>query len=276
MDQKNVFHTHDAFLGVWTERNHDTMTYFLVRRLLRRAGFTFHLDPEVRKRYKCISKDYHAGSCGDVHFVSQIYPAGFRFQFYENVIRDNPCGGLYHFDKMAKAPYLWRLRVTLIRRKIGKLLARLGFTDATDRPPADALGWVRHERAKQDAFQRTTVHEPPAYGSDDAEKRPLRDGEIRYFRDWNGRLLRGPVYHHINNMWWVLVSPTEVRNMACFDLFTFDPAKHKRKENVNAIRRMKDTLKKVVDREDFERAICLRDEIKRREQSEAVHERQGS
>lgn len=270
MDQKNVFHTHDAFFGVWTEKSEDRMTYFLMRRLLRREGFTFRLDPEVRKRYKCISKNYHAGERQGVHFVSQIYPAGFRFEFYENVIRDNPIGGRYHFEKMAKAPYLWRLRVTLMFKKMSKLLTRLGFRDVTARPPADALGWVRYERARHGA------HSTPEYGVTDADGKRLQDGEIRYFRDWNGRLLRGPVYHNINNMWWVLVSPTEVRNIACFELFTYDPAKHKPKESLNALARMKDVLKKVVDREDFERAIRLRDEIKRQEQTEAVNGCKGT
>ena len=47
----------------------------------------------------------------------------------------------------------------------------------------------------------------------------MRNGETKYFRDWSGYLLRGKVYHNINNMWWVLLADGKVRNVACFDLF---------------------------------------------------------
>ena len=47
----------------------------------------------------------------------------------------------------------------------------------------------------------------------------LRNGETKYFRDRSGYLLRGKVYHNINNMWWVLLADGKVRNVACFDLF---------------------------------------------------------
>ena len=53
----------------------------------------------------------------------------------------------------------------------------------------------------------------------DRDGNTLRNGETKYFRDWSGYLLRGKVYHNINNMWWVLLADGKVRNVACFDLF---------------------------------------------------------
>jgi hypothetical protein len=41
----------------------------------------------------------------------------------------------------------------------------------------------------------------------------LRCGEVRYFKDWKGKIRKGRIYHHINNMWWIITSKYKLRNI---------------------------------------------------------------
>lgn len=69
----------------------------------------------------------------------------------------------------------------------------------------------------------TDGEEQPSYNGLDRDKKVLRNGDIKYFRHWNGYLYRGRIYHNINNMWWVIVDKYTVRNIAAFDLFDLGP-----------------------------------------------------
>ena len=62
-----------------------------------------------------------------------------------------------------------------------------------------------------------------SYNNKDRDKKTLYNGQIKYFRDYNGYLYRGQIYHNINNMWWVIVNDTEYTNKADFDLFDLSP-----------------------------------------------------
>lgn len=58
-----------------------------------------------------------------------------------------------------------------------------------------------------------------SYDKDKYKKR-IKNGDFKYFRDrYSGRLLRGRVYHNINNMWWVVINKRDVRNIVCWELF---------------------------------------------------------
>lgn len=57
------------------------------------------------------------------------------------------------------------------------------------------------------------------YNSTDRDKNVIHDGDIKYYRGWDGYLRRGKVYHNINNMWWVIVNKYEWNNIASFELF---------------------------------------------------------
>ena len=75
------------------------------------------------------------------------------------------------------------------------------------------LSWI--------AFIRFWYSEP--YNGRDREGLTLHNGDIKYFRAWNGYLYRGRIYHNINNMWWVIVDKYTVRNVAAFNLFDLAP-----------------------------------------------------
>ena len=53
----------------------------------------------------------------------------------------------------------------------------------------------------------------------DKNKKPLINGELKYFRDYKGHLRRGEIYHNLNNMFWVITDKYSYTNKANFDLF---------------------------------------------------------
>lgn len=260
-----TFHIHDAGIHAWTEQKDDWASYREIRKTLREAAFVFHDDPRIRNNYPTLKQSRHAGSRRDLHFASEIYPAGFRFEFYGDVVRDNRHGGRYHFDKLEKMPYLRRQMAILVLRKISARLKELGFQDATKPVPEDSMEFVRNERADLEAFQGAGFYKRPleAYNAEDADGILLKDGDVRYFRTRNGRLLRGTAWHHINNMWWVVVNRRHVENIASFRLFAYDAARHGRKVHPEGRQRIKAALKRASENEDFERAIRIRDALRR-------------
>lgn len=52
----------------------------------------------------------------------------------------------------------------------------------------------------------------------DRDRNEIKDGEIKYFRE-NGRLMKGEVYHKINNMKWVILNDRQYKSIYCGDLF---------------------------------------------------------
>jgi len=246
-------------------------TLSAIRGVLRREGYSCRQDPKV---HKCIRKAHLMGRKDDVHYALECGPRGFKLDFYEDVIRDNKCGGRYHFDKMAKMPYLRRLKVQLIHQKLASELEVMGFVSRFGVPHDRARAWVLEQRAELLDFQGPNFYDEErrySYNCEDADKIQIRDGEIRYFYDrYDGSLHRGEVWRHINSMWWVIENETTVSNIACFELFFYDPARHPRRRPHNPMKTMEHALKKMVEKRDFERAIGLRDAIRREERLAGV------
>lgn len=243
---------------------HDKETLASLKRTMKKAGYVFRQDVTVAK---IIRRCHFAGHKDDVHFTCEVSPCGIKIEFYEDVVRDNKSGGRYHFDKMDKMPYLRRLKVKLIHEKLAARLELLGFVDDTPIGSDRAAAWVLQERASLIAFQGEKFYENPVYwiygNSTDADGREIVEGQIKYFRDWSGHLLRGEAWHHINNMWWVILHKGEVQNVAAFDLFDYDPSRHPRKKSRDPLPRMERKLRKLVEREEFEKCSGLRDAIRR-------------
>jgi hypothetical protein len=268
--EERRFHTYDSSLNIWgctpttdlSILEADWRTYGKVIQLLRQEGFRVTLDRSVHQR---IRKHYHAGRRGDVLFASEAHGVHCKFEFYEDVIRDNKAGGRYHFDKMAKAPYLWRLKVTLLHRKIGGLLHSLGFKDRTDEKPRDAFHEMQLHRTSLEAFHgpRLWADMRHNYNVEDGEGREIKDGEKRWFYERNGRLMRGECWHHINNMWWVIVDRYDLRNIAAFDLFTYDAAKHPRKWSPHPIQNLSRALERVIKAKNYRKAAVMSDALGR-------------
>lgn len=205
--------------------------------MLRAEGFTIENDAEVAK---CIRRDYYIGRRGDLELYAHRYPAGFEIIFFQNVVIKNKNGGRYDSRKFQKMPYMIRLRFMKYRDKIIALLKSLeDLTDETTPNPRLAEERIKaryveewHHEQKDMNFRLSDLdgqtQEP--YNSRDRDGKTLHNGEVKYFRSWNGYLCRGRVYHNINNMWWVIADRFTVRNMASFELFDLTPEDNRRRQ----------------------------------------------
>lgn len=265
--QDKTFSIHDTTVSIWRDipgvdwlKDHDWDTHEAIRMMLVRDGFTFHQDPHTKKHYRCLAKNHHTGEKQDLHFSSRLSGRHHEIVFFEDVVRDNRNGGRWHFDKLAKMPYQRRKKAQLAIGKVSRLLLSLGFTDTAESSPALAIDRCMIQRESLGRFQgdRFYAQPPHDYNSKDCDGNLLRDGQIRYFWDYCGRLGRGVVMHHINNMWWVIASPYTLLNIASFDFFDWKPGMPLKKP-CNREKKLNTALQKAVDIRNYERAIVLRD-----------------
>jgi hypothetical protein len=234
--------------------------------LITLCGFTFHQDPEVKKHYRILAKTHFHGQCGDLQFKTNIYTTGMVFEFYQDIVHKNPHGGYYDFHKVEKMPYLIRLKLTWIMQKIIVLLEERGFVNKTKPVFRTAYANIFQHRAELEAFQGKGFYdrELPSYNCTDADGNRLEDGMIRYFRDYNGYLVRGTIYHNINNMWWVDVNKDCYSNQADFKLFQLNDSV-KRGRFIEPRRRrqkIESLLSMAIQNQNFEKAIVYRDLLK--------------
>lgn len=205
--------------------------------MLRAEGFTIENDAEVAE---CIRRDYYIGRRGDMELYAHRYPAGFEIMFFQNVVIENKNGGRYDFDKFQKMPYMIRLRFMKYRDKIIALPKSLeDLEEETKRNPRLAEERIKaryvedwHHEQKHTNFCLSDLdgQTQESYNSRDRDGKTLHNGEVKYFRSWNGYLCRGRVYHNINNMWWVIADRFTVRNVASFELFDLTPEDNRRRQ----------------------------------------------
>ncbi len=205
--------------------------------MLRAEGFSIENDAEVAK---CIRRDYYIGRRGDLELYAHRYPAGFEIMFFQNVVIENKSGGRYDFDKFQKMPYMIRLRFMKYRDKIIALLKSVeDLKDESKADPRLAEEWIKaryveewHHEQKDMNFLLSDLdgQTQESYNGRDRDEKTLHNGDVKYFRHWDGRLYRGRVYHNINNMWWVILGRFTVRNVASFELFDLTPEDNRRRQ----------------------------------------------
>lgn len=218
--------------GAWHKHKFRHYSYFYqLLNMLDTEGFNVQNDPEVDK---LIRKNYWIGKRGDLEFYAEKYPNGFKIQFFQNVVYENQNGGRYDFDKFRKMPYMIQLQYRKYMNQLIRLLKGItDVKDVTSRSPKLAEEWIKcryveewyHEQ-KDTNFDLHSLDgqtPPESYNGLDRDKKQLHNGEIKYFRNHNGYLFRGRVYHNCNNMWWVIVDKFTVTNIANFELFDLGP-----------------------------------------------------
>lgn len=85
----------------------------------------------------------------------------------------------------------------------------------------------------------------------DRDKRPLRNGETRYFRDYHGHLQRGTVYTNMNSMWMVVYGGS-VTYVGGWELFSCErPDLEPRRVVSNGAERLRAVFDAAVKAEDF-------------------------
>lgn len=197
-------------------------------RFLGTIGFYVGEDKEIKKNFHYLNKTHRAGGFGDLRFKASYGGNIFEIEFFQDVFHENPCGGFYDFDKYEKMPYLIQKRYDWTLDKLLKYFEKCGFSVEFQQNTCKGEAFIINDYIRswhhpqkawfslKDVEGQTAKYE---YNGKDRDGNILHNGEIKYFRNWDGYLMRGKVYHNINNMWWVLLVDGQVRNKACFELF---------------------------------------------------------
>ena len=220
-------------------------------------GFAVTKDPDIEMKYKLLSKDHRYGKKKDLEFKAERYPAGFKVEFFQNVVFENRQGGYFDFDKLEKMPYLIKKEMELTMNKIGRFLNELGYENCTKPSPKTAVDKIKnsyveswHKPQTSMDFQLSdldgTTDVP--YNSKDRDGKQLFCGQIKYYRDHKGYLARGKIYHNINNMWWMILNKQQIQNVADFELFDLSSNEKIGRQKKHRIPlEKKDTLTRIHD-----------------------------
>ncbi|EHQ88252.1 hypothetical protein [Desulfosporosinus youngiae] len=210
-----------------------------VLNFMKDRGFQVGRDPRIEKHYKILTKDHWYGHKGDLEFKAERYPVGWKIEFFQNIVFENPHGGEHDFDKYEKMPYLIKLLFLNECRHIAELLVNLGYENQSK--PVYKLS---EDRIKEHIVTCTIgvkFKDPSefnlgdyvcssskySYNITDRDGKVIQNGQIKYIRYFDGRLRRGRVYHNINNMWWIVFNKFDYSNWACFELFDPTPEDYK-------------------------------------------------
>lgn len=210
---------------------HHFATFHRMLNMLRGEGFDIIPDKKVAK---IIRKDYFRGRHGELEAIAHKYPNGFEITFFQNVNFENPNGGEYDFDKFKKMPYVTKLRYMKYMRKIVGFLnymvdleddSRYSHKLAEDRIKEN---YVRscHKPQTDMNFRLSDIDGQTtemSYNGTDRDKKTIYNGEIKYFRGYDGRIRRGRVYQNLNMMWYVIINKYEYANVAAWELFDLAP-----------------------------------------------------
>lgn len=241
-----------------------------IRKMLRGLGFTVGLNPRHQKHYKAIAKHHYLAKKGTLTAELGISGMHTEIKFYQPNRAHHPAGAQYDYTRLANMEYLNRLEFQRAATKIESYLERQGFKCSdfpSDKAP-DGLGWLREKRLS-DFYGRwapTGNHEyiEPIYpyNATDGDGAIVREGETRWAYDYDGHLIRGTAYYNLNNMWFLANSRGQyLCNLSCGYLFTWRPGLPRRRKDGRG--RLKGELANAIASQNFERAIILRDLIKR-------------
>lgn len=223
----------DMFYGKWSHYPilHKVLNFMQSR------GFEVGRDPRIQEQFKCLNKHHWYGRKGDLEFKAERYPRGFKLEFFQNINYKNKNGGCYDFDKFQKMPYIIKLMFINETNKITNFLEGLGILNETQPEYKLAEDIVKQQyveswhHPQEDMNFRLSdldgLTADQSYNNTDRDKKTIFNGQIKYFRERDGRLRRGKVYHNINNMWWVILDKNKYTNVASFQLFDATEAEFK-------------------------------------------------
>lgn len=251
--------------------------YLNICNYFKRRGFDVVRDEEAFNNYPTISKGYKYGIKNGLEFNSKPTSAGFTFEFYQNINFENKNGGKYDFNKYEKMPYRIKLTYRNEMFKLADFLKTKNVEVIIKYPLSDIEKIIKSNQDNTHihgqnikCLEDIGVYMASESGrhnrennSKDANKKQITCGETKYFYDYyNKKLSRGIVYHHINNMWWVLVNGKSY-NISSFDLFDLTPETPFKKpiSLESKINRMERELKKLEEKREYIKCINLNKSI---------------
>lgn len=209
---------------------------------MRDMGFTVGKDEEIRKKYRLISHAHWEGKNGDLQFKAEYNPAGFKIFFFQEVQTINTNGGYYDFDKWALMPYRIRLQMRVTMQKLRKFFTAFHLDDESKPYMEDAEGQIKqrlvdlwnHPQKDTNFDLRELDGTPVRYYNMDRDGKEIRNGDIKYTRDYQGYLARGRVYHLSNGTWAIILRNQYWMNKWHIDLFDLSEgdARGRKKEHI--------------------------------------------
>lgn len=271
---------HDASMNIWDRtisreemfRHRPSMERFAqIRKILRGLGFHVGLNPRHQEHYKAIAKHHYLATKGTLTAELGVSGMHTEIKFYQPNRAQHPAGAQYDYTRLANMEYLNRLEFKRAAKKIEAYLERQGFQCSdfpADKAP-DGLGWLREKRLSDfdGRWAKTGNHEyiepMHAYTATDGDGAIVREGETRWAYDYDGHLIRGTAYYNLNSMWFLANARGQyLYNLSCGQLFSWRPGLPRRRKDGKG--RLEGELTKSIATQNFERAIILRDILRKR------------
>jgi len=207
-------------------------------KFLRLRGWKIGENTHYKKNYNCLTKYHKLGKKSNMACLLEISSAFIRIEFgnIQNLWKD--CEQSFWSDstdeRFTKLSYL---ESSAVKLEIWKMVTFCKFynfeikPEDKDLPPVEYI--IANLKSNSHIHGKVTCLNDIAidmlkdnYNSqqnnNDKNKKKIICGEVKYFYDWQTkRLFCGEVWHHINNMWWVICGGT-LRNICSSDLFDFD------------------------------------------------------
>lgn len=200
-------------------------------KLLGRSGFKMKADPDYTEHYRTISKYHRLAKNGALYCSARYYTTGMEISFYPEYATGNPHGPKYCSNKFQQMNYLDQKHVELIQKKVRELLVSKGFEDRSKPVFSNAREQAEFNMRSCWHFYDYDTNEgthpylkdTASYNGRDTDKKPLRNGMVKYFYDWDGTLKRGTIYYSLNSMWYVVLNKHSITQAQASDLFDYSP-----------------------------------------------------
>ncbi len=277
--RKGIIKVYDSSVSIWEvaldEPGFKTEVMDPLIRFLRQAGWSVRRDEEVHRRWRILSRRHRHCRLGDLEAKLSLTGVHLEFEMFQNVANvENPSGGQYDYRKMQRMPYLLRKAAELTQRRIVEFLARgYGYDVSPRRDVYPGVGGPRALDWVLDQIRSCEWHYKPELDRCDwhndgnrksADGALIEHGQEVWLADSKGRWLKGRAFYALNNMWWVVLGPYAWSKTGSFHLYTRPPVNVRLRDNTKLRqRRLREESEHAVKREDFERAIVLRDIIRR-------------
>ncbi len=246
-------------------------------RLLKKRGFNIGENEHFKEHYGCLSKFHKKGFKNDVACLMEISAGAIKIEFgnIQNLWKeisqsfwDNP-----NDDRFTKLTYLEGIAVELEIKKVIDFCSKYNLEHSIDDSklsPEDKIIYklknnthIHGEVKCLNDIKLSITEDSYDYksNSNDANKKKIICGDLKYFYDCRTkRLSCGIAWHNINNMWWI-ISAGNLRNIASFKLFDFSPELTRREElsKEEKVQRLHTELKREEKNQNYLRCIVLKD-----------------
>lgn len=221
-----------------------------------------------------------------MRFHAETFGRQMKIEFYQEVNTVNPNGGRYDFDKIRLMPRHLRslciVEMVAVVRKLMELgyslprtlheetlmrdVLRAAENDKSYMTPLERFNdtwnsecdWERGGRFKRDETGWPCVSEYDHGYNRDRDGVPLRNGMVRYWRDWKGHLMRCTVYTNMNCMWMLVANGTVLSYETGGLLFDCPrPDLEKRRLVPGQAKRVQKELAKATEAKDWKRVAVL-------------------